>query len=659
VGVDAFFVISGYLITSLLVRELTDTGRIDFTRFYARRVRRLLPALALVLAVTLAAGMVMLSPALHEVQDLARGAIATLLLVANVDYGMRASEYFAVTEDFRPLLHTWSLSVEEQFYLAWPLLLVAAWRWRGGGPKRVRALVAILCLGSLALCAGLAGWSAWAFYATPARAWELGAGALLAMHVGVPESAGKAARWGGTVGLLVILASVAGTRAGASFPFPGALPAVLATVLVIWANGRCRDSGSARLLRSAPLVLVGRASYGWYLWHWPMLAIARIHQLGNLEPWVAVAIAAASLLIALVSLHWFEDPIRFDWKPASSPWRVLAVGSATTAVLLALAAGAGLWARNAPRADKEREVAFAKVDSSPDRKSCLREGRNYRPGGLPVVCTRAGDAGFVVLFGDSHADQWSSLILDWADRRTDSGYERRTLASCPPLPGIEPKYVEGVVNHACRAHNQEVFDGIQSRLDRGLPVGVVLAARWPSYLGRENLSINERQRLFIDQGVDSADAAADLMTSRLKSSLDWFSQRGVRVLLLLAPPELRYPAPECLYRRDDARCAVDRSEQERFRLPVNEGLLRVAAKYPNVRVYDPFTRFCDQERCLARVDGITAYNDEDHVSASMARSVLDELAPMLDWLSGRESPVVAGQPTVVPAASAPGGARTR
>ncbi len=333
VGVDVFFVLSGFLITSLLIRELQSTGTVSLPDFWARRVRRLLPASCLVIVVTVIAARWMLSPVL--LKDVGRDAVAAALFVVNIVFGNRNSDYLgaqAAATSPSPLLHFWSLALEEQFYVVWPVLVMLAGRAR----NRMRAITGLIVgLGTVSLVACF--WytqrsPVWAFYLLPTRAWELLAGAALAVIgtrvVRIPEQARAVLGWVGLLGIVVASLVISDSTA---FPGFAALLPVLSTVAVITAGGAITRNGPLTILRAGPLQWVGKRSYAIYLWHWPVfiLADAKWGPLSIPQRIGAVAIAGS---LAAISFILVEDPARH------SPWfsararRGLAVGACLVAV---------------------------------------------------------------------------------------------------------------------------------------------------------------------------------------------------------------------------------------------------------------------------------------------------------------------------------------
>jgi len=334
-GVDVFFVISGYVITAMLVRELDASGRIRFKRFYERRIRRLIPALTLVIAVTLALSFLLGSPFDNQQAITAQTGIGAITMTANAVVFLNTGGYFATPATNNPLLNTWSLSVEEQFYLVFPAILLLLW-WIASKRTRLQnerlgvliglTLVVIVSftlnvLLSFNVVGGPLSDPDWfAFYSSPTRAWEFGAGALAFLAITKPPSVINSfiLYWVGVLGLVVSFFWIS-----ESMVFPGwvSLIPVFATVALL-VGGMSHPRGHS-LLTNRPLVVLGDSSYSWYLWHWPIIAFGVM--LFPTIPAVKIIVVVLSLGLALATTRYLENPIRFSTKLTSArSWGIFA-----------------------------------------------------------------------------------------------------------------------------------------------------------------------------------------------------------------------------------------------------------------------------------------------------------------------------------------------
>ncbi len=373
-GVDVFFVVSGYLITGLLWRELTEDRRISLAGFYGRRARRLLPASIFVIVVTALAARKWMPPL--QISSVMKDGLASALYVGNYRFAINQTDYLANSSP-SPFQHYWSLGVEEQFYLLWPLLLVAGsmvwrrqyrhqrsrWMARGedGAPSRMNAaaLLGVVTIASLMLSLWLTHANQpWAFFSLPTRAWELGAGGLVALAAPtsrrLPRPAAAALGWGG---LVVTIGSLFWINPNGPFPGTAALAPVLGTLAVLAAGealsqrtasrpavvastpgglpeaaASAAKQGPVAVLGRRPMRMIGRISYSWYLWHWPFLILAPYVLGYALHLWQNLLVAALSGVVATLSFLLLETPARTSRWLAAVPRRSLLTGAAVTAV---------------------------------------------------------------------------------------------------------------------------------------------------------------------------------------------------------------------------------------------------------------------------------------------------------------------------------------
>ncbi|RNF84252.1 acyltransferase family protein [Montanilutibacter psychrotolerans] len=598
VGVDVFFVISGYLITSLLLREWKRHGRIDLMAFYARRARRLLPAVWVVIATSVAAGSVLFAPG-RALDGVADSAIASLLFVANLHFVRITGGYFDGPSGEMPLLHLWSLSVEEQFYLVLPLLLIAVLRWRG--PRAVPGTLVLASLASLLLAENwLQIRASIAFYQMPARFWELAAGGLVAT-LGVRGLKAWAPPTLLATGLLLVLLAVA-WGPGEHFPGVGALPAVAGTWLVLWA---IHDEGALGLpgvvLRSRVMVFFGLISYSLYLWHWPLLAFERMLTIGPANPWVRLGLCALAVVLAWLSYRFVETPFRRSMPTLPKP-RVVAMGAAGSLALLASVLALGKLMIGPP---PDALVSAAENDRPANMRRC-HYGLDDSIAGLKPASCRSLPARepALVIWGDSHALAWQPFGWEVASAANQSAIGF-TLDSCAPISNFATRRPDFPGHREkCQRHNALVRDYLrQHRVDT-----LVIAAHWLAY--------------FQDRPTHAGEvfqSPASIATG-LEQAVAEVAPRVRRVILIEPSPALLERAPKCIAAGLLDRCAMPRDMFDHQAAPARRVLANIAARHDNVEVLDPRDFFCNEVECPVLKDGYALFWDDNHVSSTAARA---------------------------------------
>lgn len=448
-GVDVFFVISGYLITSIIRRDSAE-GIFSFASFYERRFRRIAPALLTVTATTMAVGYVLLLP--DELDRLSKSATAAVSMVPNIYFWLTLN-YFAPPHWIAPLLHSWSLGVEEQFYLLFPATLILAGRF-----WKMRPAIALLAVGSLALCMlSTPTMPAASFYLLPTRGWELMVGAFLAVGIGVPECFREA---GAITGVALILAACLLLSADDLFPGWRALLPAIGAALVI-AGGT--KSTVARALSFGPCVYIGRVSYSLYLWHWPIFVFMRHWRTEQaLPPLWALGGMCLALVLAAASYHWIEQPAR----RRSVPFRTVLISCLGGAAAILAAAGAAIAGGGLPArfAKEVNDLAAQRTAYAPLARACLQVGIEKS-----IRYCRFGPAGppEILLWGDSHAAAISEAVGIAIDR---PGLLIAT-GGCEPMLHA----VTGLTESDCAATNAAVLR--LAVADRRMRI-VVLSGYW-------------------------------------------------------------------------------------------------------------------------------------------------------------------------------------
>lgn len=613
-GVDVFFVISGYLITSILFADFEENGRVSFKRFYARRVARIAPSLFLVVMTVMAVGALTLSTSTFEVHALAKSGVAAILFSSNLYFLSIANDYFSVGIEASPLLHTWSLGIEEQYYIVWPILLSILGKIVG--PQRSRQAfiltIGVLLTGSFVYCAVVAQSApSIAFYSPLSRIWELGIGSLIAL---LPRQRvdRRTATAVSALGLMLIVTGFLIARPGPYFPFPGALLPTVGTALVIFGNGYSQRSPISRALSARVPVALGKVSYAWYLWHWPFLAFGHILNAGPPTPLARLAVVAASLIVAFATVAIYEQPLR-DFARRLSSERVVAFGA--LAGIIALVATSGIYAMAKLHIlPEDPRIAAAFNDRPAKSVQCLLGDSPIVR--IPLKCLAKGRRPKIVLWGDSHADQWAPALENWANKH---GWqvEQLTLAACPPLIGLTPAATGGGPYNTCRNFNRAVWKRIEVNTTSSV---VVLAANWaPRVAGAENLEGNRGIPFFDYRSVSSAQSAA-AMRRGLVSTLDGLAERRIPVVVLLQTPVPGRMAAVCVVRVGAEKCALSKALLDRQISTVDSIITEVLRNRDGVRMLDPTAVLCGPKGCPAEIEGHIAYYDAEHVSRSAAIS---------------------------------------
>jgi peptidoglycan/LPS O-acetylase OafA/YrhL len=615
VGVDIFFVISGYLITRLIVSEL-ESGTFSLSRFWERRIRRIWPASLAVLAASLAVGWFVMLP--KDYSDLAGDVISQVLMVANVRF-WRGTDYFAQVSETRVLLHTWSLAVEEQFYVLFPLALMALWRFRSWLP----ASFALLILAGAALSQAALGNDAMAaFFLLPFRAWELLIGSILAIAP-VPAAT---APWRSTVvatlGLMLIV--IPCITFSTLTPFPGlAAAAPCAGAALIMREGSRQNRNAVSIVLSlGPVRAIGLMSYSIYLWHWPVFAFTR-YCLGI--QLTGVATAAALLATAVTSfLSWrhIETPLRRPKVQGKGlrPVLVLALGCSTCIAGLALLVR---WSEGVPlRLDPE-------VVSVGTPRDVCRRWESRRPPRPDLAATpmmgvqQDGTDPCFLFWGDSHAMAISEVLDERARAMGMSGLGE-LRPGCIPLPGVWRPHWPGLSEQESDAVGQEICDWIR----RARPRFVVVCARWSQYL-EDPASLVARVGS-VNDGSGEAQAAVAFGFAQLREACRSVDA-GLVVLLEVptqdATPQQRAVQASLAGTKPGPR-GITREEHDRSKGPSNRQI--VSAAGPSATVVDLAEPFFDESgTSITTAEGISWYSDDDHINSDGARAVLQQTIDQL------------------------------
>lgn len=632
-GVDIFFVISGYLIAGIILREIAD-GTFTYAHFYERRARRILPALFAVMLVAIPFALLLMLPA--QLQQYAGSAVSTLLFGSNVWFWLEDS-YTAGASAMKPLLHTWSLSVEEQFYLIFPVLLLALARFKRGA-WLLSILVAMFVLSLMWSRVGSVLYPEATFFLLPARGWELLGGAILAkleINGWRTKNAAMLERIMPAIGLILIGYALVTHHDRMRHPSFATLVPVFGVMLIIW-FARAGEI-TTRLLSSAPLVAVGLISYSLYLWHFPVFAFARIRADSPLTALDLVALIAISVALAILSFFAIERPAR---KAPLLPTRRFIVTTASAAAVLMVCSIGAVWLRGLPDrlGDVAEILAAAKHDLlRQDGKLCAN-----RPIGESCEWKHPGANSAIINIGDSHAEALSRDLFGLAQ---SSGLDFVSIAQsgCPYVIGVTHSK-NGLSKSKC----DNALGEWQSFLESRPPSIIIVSGRYPLYLTGVLFDNGEG-------GVEGGDVysmapnaesvAAGLSVGDLIArSIERLLSAGHVVVLIYPVPEVGWDVPRRVINAVSARSPFASRRRSFESLDISTSLdvylertkstravLDGLGERPGLLRVEPHRLFCSEtsRRCVTHNRTSLFYHDDDHVSTTGSKMVVNQIAEAL------------------------------
>lgn len=606
VGVDIFFVISGYLITRLLVAEGSE---LSLVQFYSRRMRRILPAMLVMMALSLAAGWFLLLPG--DYAGLGRSAAYSAAGLGNY-YFLWNTGYFDREATLLPLLHLWSLGVEEQFYFAWPTLLFMAGRlWRGHQLPTVAAICLVALISFSTALYLVAVDPKQAFYAPFSRGWELALGGLLVFVPPIGRRATSEAF--GLFGLCLIAASTIWLSSSQPFPGLSALAPVAGAVLLVWP---CSPSIATAVLSSAPLRFTGKISYSLYLWHWPILVFSR-HYAGGAMPTAVEApiLIAAAWVAAYLSWRFVEEPVRRLRPP---PLRTVIAG-VTAALMVGLGGNSifqagGITSRIPKEVEAMRSLEVMWDWPCPQMVEIAELDGTFCAFGAPWDKA----ARHAMLWGDSHAEHLAPL-LDAVGQRENTAFF--LYHACPAAFGEgvhrdfpeQPNYRE-----SCASSRKAVVSMLRQRTDVDL---VVLSSAWTSLAYTNVVADDGRQ----------ADKAL-LMRDGLRSLVEEITapERRIGIIGQVPGPGVDLTSCAAMRERILRRCSTDMDSERILRVwSPTVAALATLTKHDGVFFVDPLKGMCPNGQCATYINGEFIYRDASHMRRNLKPETDDVLARMM------------------------------
>jgi peptidoglycan/LPS O-acetylase OafA/YrhL len=667
VGVDVFFVISGFLITGMLLREYETTGRISLSNFYARRVRRLLPASALVLVVTLIASIFILPPL--SIPSVARDISAAALYVSNIVFAFRATDYFAAGAAPSPILHFWSLGVEEQFYLFWPaiFLLVAF------GAKKIRfrigAAIASIGISSFVFATYLITRAGpWAFFSLPTRAWELALGGILAA-LGTRLS--RTPRWIavllGWFGLVAVIYSGIFIKATAPFPSWPALVPTLGAAMLITGGSRTSRFGPTPLLGKRLAQFFGGISYSLYLWHWPLLVLPLALQETSLNIYERSGLALLAIPCAYATKRWIEDPLRHGKFIGTRPSRNLLTAAAMALVISGVAITTDYLVttnshRNITAMTPEQKIAeinallnpLAKtkksasarphtlaspvpinlepqlIDAKSDRPltyidRCHTQ-ENLSPSTLPCLYGDVNSTTTIALFGDSHALSWFPALNILAKK---NGWKllSLTMSACSPadIPAWNPS------NHSVMKNCAIWRTDSLRRIALAKPRIVIVTGT------RGFATIDSKGK------VIRGDARTAAWRSGMKRTVDQLKLATRKVIYIGDSPLSLVDPPVCLsaHPKNALDCATPVTKAIQIDWISQETGMTAEER---ISFIDPTLWICPTSPCPVVLGNLLIYMDGGHLTATFSAALASRLRKAISVATGIALPT----PTTTP-----------
>lgn len=617
-GVDIFFVISGFLITNIIYLEM-KSDQFSLSNFYARRIRRIFPALSAVLLSCLIVGWFILLP--NEYAQLGEHALAGAAFFSNFRL-LGEVGYFDNSADLKPLLHLWSLAVEEQYYIIWPMLLGLLF-----GRRLLLPGALFMLTGSFALCVVLTSWEqTTAFYFPLSRFWELLVGGSLALYLAKSRPSShflKSQRFmelAGFAGLALCIFGFLFITSKVSFPGFWAIVPTLGALLVILAG---QGSVSNRILLSNKLVVaVGLISYPLYLWHWPLLSFVRIIEGTFREASLQSRFAAVCLSLALAYLTYayVEKPLRFGSSRArKTVFLVIAVMAiASTGAVISKTNGIPSRISMTPA----RGTVLTEEYPHPQKNEyCETRYPEYKKG-FSCLLSKPESAE-VLIFGDSHAHQYYRSLANFLDEKSVLNLSR---PSCLPFSSSRKK-----------CHPEDVK--IKKFLDDNSSIKEVYLTGYFSYLaaGRFKFGNFEGRRVAGSLGLLEKLAFQEAATSML----EYLTKRGLRITVIVDIPDVIVRPVSCLRTSSTVMnllrfssgsqdlsptaCFIDQFQFEKRIAPYDEALSEVLKKFPHVSVFDPRPLFCDGKKCWIIRNGVPLYWNSDHLTIEGSDMVIRAL----------------------------------
>ncbi len=625
IGVDVFFVISGYLITTIIIREI-ESNEFSLTRFYERRIRRILPALFIVIAFTVAVCAIMYDA--EKFKDFGKSIIATTLFASNINF-WKESGYFDAPSQLKPLLHTWSLAVEEQFYIFFPLFMVVLYRY-------AKKMSSFILLGTAVLSFGLSIYGiskdpSAAFYLAHMRAWELLVGGILAVNL-IPGEFGK--KYGniiGLAGLAMIAISIFQYSESTRFPGLFALAPVLGAAFVLLSGMEGR-SLAGRFLSLPPLVFIGKISYSLYLWHWPFIIFVKFYTIQQMTSGELGIALVAILILSTLSWRFVETPFRSRHFLST---RKIYAFAASGMALMFFAGGAVYYFNGFP---ERQGLEYLARNNKKEEVWLFKECNiNYTDNPVAITPCEVGDKSqqpSFIIWGDSHTPTYGKAVNSSAAQSGVSGI--LTYAQgCPSLLNMISTPQVGDVS--CVEYNHMVLSYLKEHPEINT---IILASRWTLWLDGNRYKHEEGLNVRLADALDEAPSDANgeyLFTLGLERTIKAILELDRNVVVVAPLPEIGYDVPSANFiasqtGRDINELIAPSLDEYFARNQRTFAILKLFEEKYGIQIIEPWKAFCTEGKCRAVINEIPLYNDDDHLSVFGSELIAPIFDPLFEFM---------------------------
>lgn len=592
VGVDVFFVISGYLITAIIIEDI-DKKRFSVANFYERRARRIVPAMLLVVLMCIPFAWLWMSPS--QMTDFSQSLVAVSLFASNFFF-WRESGYFDTAAEEKPLLHTWSLAVEEQYYMVFPIFLIIAWRF---GKNKVFWMVVVMAVISLLLSEW--GWRKQPtanFYLAPTRAWELFSGSIAAFIVqrqGVKRNDLLA-----LIGLAAIVFSIFFYDETTPFPSIYALVPVIGVVLlVLYAD---KETFAAKLLSTKGFVGIGLISYSAYLWHQPLFAFARIKSVDGPSSFVMASLALISFVLAFASWQYVEKPFRNK--------NFLQRNTVFTASLFGFIAFSTVGILG----QKNILIPYSELVMS----KLLEDVDESEYGGEGFEWVELAEKPSALIVGDSHAKQYIK-----AAKELNPNVSLIAESACLSLPNLTNEYKgQSVTRFKCIGLRQQYLEYLAENTSIET---LIVSHRWDKNL------FDLKNKVLVGR-VETSKVAAERLRHDLIEYFNELSKMDIKIVIIgnvpsayVASKFMKDGYVNCIYKYGVSQCPKSYDSDLREGQWINSLLMDIARMHKNIEFVDPAEKLCSQKKCFVVRDGKLLYSDHAHLTTHGARAVLADI----------------------------------